>query len=99
MPLRGTRTIAAYDASFGKVYFGDEAAHLGGLYIYVRGARNFSLPSAPARTTAHGGGPAPSSELRERCQLCELVRQRRRVGTAPRRNALRWACRGGAGQA
>ena len=59
MPQRGARIVANYDASFRKVYFGDEAAHRGGLYIYVRGARNFSLPSAPARTT---GGDRASTQ-------------------------------------
>ena len=67
MPQRGARIVATYDTSFRKVYVGDEAALSGGLYVYIRGARNISLPSAPARTTAHGGGPEPSSELRERC--------------------------------
>ena len=67
MPQRGARIVATYDTSFRKVYVGDEAAHRGGLYIYVCGARTVSLPSAPARTSALGGGPAPSSELCERC--------------------------------
>ena len=67
MPQRGSRIVATYGTSLRKVYVGDEAAFSGGLYVYIRGGRNISLPSAPARTTAHGGGPEPSSELRERC--------------------------------
>ena len=76
MPWRGARpdafntvstAFAAYATAVGKVYIGDEAALLEGIYV-ARGARNVFLnvflPSA--QTAARGAGPATSCELCER---------------------------------